>query len=361
MKKYGFVGLGLIGGSIARALKEKTEDSYIVVYDINTVSTGLALELGVADEIAKDIDDKFSDCDYIFLCAPVSDNNENLKKIKSIISDKAVITDVGSVKSPIRKAIKEVGLQDCFIGGHPMAGSERTGFVNSNPVILENAYYILDPSETVERQKIEDFKELISKIGAIPLILNNEEHDLATAAVSHLPHIIAATLVNLIKQSDSENETMKLIAAGGFKDITRIASSSPHMWQQICLTNTDNIIKMLDLYIDLLNKAKTDMKNSDAEALYDLFSGAGVYRESFINTPSGPIKSSFAIKVDIPDKAVAVAHITNLLAYNNINIKNIGICHNREYEGGVLSIEFYDEPSKNEAVEILTLNKFQVG
>ena len=116
-----------------------------------------------------------------------------------------------------------------------MAGSEKTGFDHSNERILENAYYILTPGGEVGLEYISDFTELISSLGAIPMVLTAEEHDFITAGVSHLPHIIASALVNLVKTLDNDAEYMKTIAAGGFRDITRIASSSPVMWQQICM------------------------------------------------------------------------------------------------------------------------------
>ena len=237
----GFIGLGLIGGSIARALKEYNENIKIIAYDINTDSLKQAQKDRVADVITDSIDDHFSTCDYIFLCAPVQKNDDNLNAVKKFMSPSCLLTDVGSVKSTIHEAIHEAGLEHCFIGGHPMAGSERTGYINSKASLLENAYYILTPTESVPGNRLEEYRELVTHMNAIPLILDYRKHDYVTAAISHLPHVIAASLVNLVKDSDYEDGIMKLIAAGGFKDITRIASSSAVMWQQICLTNTENI------------------------------------------------------------------------------------------------------------------------
>ena len=127
-----------------------------------------------------------------------------------------------------------------------MAGSERSGFSNSSDHLLENAYYIITPGGEVALEKISDFTELISSLGAIPLVITAEEHDFITAGVSHLPHIVASALVNLVNLLDNDAQYMKMIAAGGFRDITRIASSSPVMWEQICLENQKNISTVLD-------------------------------------------------------------------------------------------------------------------
>lgn len=350
---FGFIGLGLIGGSIARAIKEKTKDSYIIAYDINEETLQLALSEQIADEITSTVDNRFSKCDYLFLCAPVQKNDDNLKAVKAILPPDCLLTDVGSVKSDIHEAIKAAGLEGQFIGGHPMAGSERVSFINSKAVLLENAYYILTPTETVPSEKVQKYKELVQSLGAIPLILSCEQHDYVTAAISHLPHVIASSLVNLVKDSDSKEGIMKMIAAGGFKDITRIASSSPVMWQEICLTNTENILKLLTDYIDSLCSIRDTLEHKDKEDIYNFFDSARIYRDSFINASSGPIKKDFAMNIDIADEPGALATIATMMAMNAISIKNIGIKHNRESEGGVLRIEFYDDASVAKAKNIL--------
>lgn len=350
---YGFIGLGLIGGSIARAIKENIPGSRIVAYDINQDALTLAVKDGVVDLAATGINRDFQDCDYLFLCAPVQKNDDFLEQIKLILSPDCILTDVGSVKGDIHNAIVEAGLEKQFIGGHPMSGSERTGYVNSKALLLQNAYYILSPTAQVPQEAVEAYSDLVKTMGAIPLVLSADTHDYVTAAVSHLPHVIAASLVNLVHDNDSEDGLMKMIAAGGFKDITRIASSSAVMWQEICMTNTDNILILLDKYIESLSHIRGQLSDRDAAAMYDLFEDAKIYRDSFIDASSGPIKRSYSITVDIADEPGALASIATILALNNISIKNIGIVHNREYEGGVLKIEFYAEESIQKAIHLL--------
>ncbi len=350
----GFIGLGLIGGSIAKAIKAKIKDSVIIAYDINEEALNLAFKEGVADLVCSSIDDSFRACDYIFLCAPVRDNDENLLAVRDYLSPTCILTDVGSVKSDIHRHIEAAGLESHFIGGHPMAGSERVGYVNSKALLLENAYYILTPTEHTFPGHLQAYHNLVKQLGAIPLILSCEQHDYVTAAVSHLPHVIAASLVNLVRDSDSRDGVMKMIAAGGFKDITRIASSSPVMWQNICLTNTHNILMLLSDYIASLEHIREELLAQDGEGLYQLFDSARTYRDSFISASSGPIKVSYAMNIDIADEPGAIATIATILALNSISIKNIGIVHNREAEGGVLRVEFYEEASIERAKQILT-------
>ena len=353
MKTYGFIGLGLIGGSIAKGIRELEKDARIVAYDVNEESLRLAREDGVANVVTTTIDENFSSCDMIFLCAPVQKNDSNLLLLAPYLSQDCLLTDVGSVKTDIHENIKKLGLSAQFIGGHPMAGSERIGYVNSKAVLLQNAYYILTPTKEVPEAWVEEYRTLVSRLGAIPLILSCEQHDYVTAAVSHLPHVISASLVNLVRDSDNADGLMKMIAAGGFKDITRISSSSAAMWEQICMTNTENIEKLLDHYLESLKTFRTYLEQKDSKKLYETFDSARIYRDSFISASSGPIKKSFVLTVDIADEPGAIAAIATILALNQVSIKNIGITHNREYEGGVLRIELYDKESTDKAEGIL--------
>ena len=349
----GFIGLGLIGGSIAKAIRKFYPDTIMVAYDVNKAALELARRENIVDITAENIDESFSSCDYIFLCAPVQYNTENLLAVREILSKQCILTDVGSVKTTIHESVRNIGLEHCFIGGHPMAGSERVGFANSKAELLENAYYILTPASSVPQEKVVRFQQLITGLGSIPMVLDCRQHDYVTAAVSHLPHVVASSLVNLIRESDSEDGIMRMVAAGGFKDITRIASSSAVMWQQICLTNSQNISSLLTDYIRALTEIKDVIDRQDYDALYQHFDSARIYRDSFANVSSGPIKRSYSIKVDIADHAGALAHIVTMLAEQELSIKNIAITHNRESEDGVLRVEFYREDSMRDGVLIL--------
>lgn len=358
---YGFIGLGLIGGSIARALKEKHPGCTITAYDIEASSVEAAKKDGIVDICAYEIDHVFSACQLIFLCAPVSCNDTNLYKLKTILSGDALLTDVGSVKTAIHEHVKEAGLEAQFIGGHPMAGSERIGYANSKARLLENAYYILTPTDKTPQNKIDFMRELVKSLGAIPLILSCAEHDHATAGISHLPHVISASLVNLVKNNDDENGLMKLIAAGGFKDITRISSSSPVMWAHICLSNRDHILSLLDRYMDSLQDIREKIAGKEAQKIYQFFDSARTYRESFVNASGGPIKKTYIFYVDIPDEPGALATIVTLLAFQQVNIKNIGITHNREAAEGSLLIEVYEETDIARAQDILSAKGYAVS
>lgn len=358
--QVGFIGLGLIGGSIAKAIKRFHPETVICAYTRTEATLDKAMADGIVDIKFTKQDSRFAECDYIFLCAPVNDNIAYLTWLKDIIKPECILTDVGSVKGEIHQAIQDLKLDAHFIGGHPMAGSEKTGYENATDFLLENAYYILTPGGEIDIMRLTDFMEFITSLGSIPLVLTCEEHDYITAAVSHLPHVIASTLVNAVQKMDTPEQYMKLIAAGGFKDITRIASSSPVMWQQICAENRQMISKVLDEYIRLIIQAKYWIDYQEDAEIYHMFDNAKEYRNSISDTGRGIFPKAHAIYCNIYDEAGGIATIATLLAMNNINIKNIGIIHNREFEEGVLRIEFYEEQACKKAEKVLKERNYQI-
>lgn len=358
--KAGFVGLGLIGGSIAKNIRRVHPDSYICAYDVDKEALKIAKNEGVLNEYFDTLEGTFSKCDIIFLCAPVSINVENLKKLKPYINPNCIVTDVGSVKTPMQEAVHNLNLESNFIGGHPMIGSEKTGYINANDHLLENAYYFVTPSNYTQFQLIPMFSSYIQSLGALPVTLKPEEHDFITASISHVPHIIAAELVQLVRRSDTNNGMLKQLAAGGFKDITRIASSSPVMWEQICMTNSGNIRNLLkDMVSDLQDIIK-HIEELDGSYINKYFQEAGNYRNSIPEHSTGLFEKIYKISVDIPDEPGTIAMVTTILALHSVSIKNIGIVHNREYDEGALEILFYDEESCQKAAEVLQKKNYNV-
>lgn len=359
-KKIGFIGLGLIGGSIAKKIKLNHPDCEIIATARRQETITEAYEMGLISNGALLPLSAFADCDILFLCAPVEKNLDYLRELKDVISDHTIITDVGSTKTQIHKEVIALGLEKQFIGGHPMTGSEKTGISNANEYLLENAYYIITPTAASTQDQIDDFYAFVKELGSIPMVLDYEAHDFATASISHLPHMIAYTLVNLVKDIDDENETMKTIAAGGFKDITRIASSSPVMWESICMTNQEPLMKLMDKYIASLSELRNDIENASSQSLLEKFQSAKDYRDSITVRNVKSYNKVHELFLDLADEAGGIAIIASILAFKGISIKNIGIVHNREFEEGVLHIEFYDEESVELAAELLIEKNYVV-
>ena len=215
MAVIGFIGLGLIGGSLARAFRKSDPSHQLLAYSPKSSETSQALSKGVIDVICEQHDPAFSSCDIIFLCAPVQNNITYLPFLKETLRPDCILTDVGSVKGIMEEAAASCGLSERFIGGHPMAGTERSGFENSSDHLLENAWYFITPSEKSSPASVSRYHTLIESIHALPLVITSAQHDRIVAGVSHLPHILASSLVNTVKGLDNEEEYMKLVAAGG--------------------------------------------------------------------------------------------------------------------------------------------------
>ncbi|MBR6228512.1 MAG: prephenate dehydrogenase [Eubacterium sp.] len=357
----GFIGFGLIGGSIAKSLKKRGADIRVLVYSRRkNPDLFVGVEDRIIDEIVYEIDDSFTDCDMIFLCAPVNKIIDLLPSVAKKASPNCIITDVGSVKGAVCKAAAELGLASRFIGGHPMAGSEKTGYASATDNLLENAFYLLTPSKENSPEDISLLKELVEATGATCVILDPERHDRITAAISHVPHLVAAALVNLVRKHDDEEQTMKTFAAGGFRDITRIASSSPQMWEEICMTNRDAIEDYLEEMESILREYRQVIHDNQGEQIFDAFEQAGEYRNSLPIRKKGLFPSVHELFINLDDRPGAIADVASLLSDAGISICNIGIIHNREFADGVLRVEMYNAEDKLSAALLLRTNHYEL-
>jgi len=353
VKKIGIIGLGLIGGSIARALKRNGKGYVIKAWDRDIKNLKMGLEEKAIDEFSLSLIEDFSDCEVIFLCVPVFAMKSILEELLPGISPNTVLTDVGSTKSDVLALIKDINVKNPFIGGHPLAGSEKSGFAASRANLFENAYYCLTPEENTDKDSLIKLKSIVLDLGAIPIELSPDEHDRVTAAISHVPHVVAASLVNLIDELDSPDNVMKTISAGGFKDLTRIASSSPGLWAGICLSNREKVLETIDCFIEKLKCFENDLNDRNREKIEKFFASARDIRNSLSDRKS-IFQKTYSILVDVEDKPGIIALIASALAKENINIKNIGILNSRETEDGALEIQLEDEESRRRGIEILT-------
>ena len=213
---------------------------------------------------------------------------------------------------------------------------------------------MITPDENTADNNKQLLLGVIRDLKAIPLEMTPLEHDRVTAAISHVPHVVASLLVNLVNKLDGPNGYMKTIAAGGFKDITRIASSSPELWAGICLSNRDIILKTLSAMEGQLSDFCEILKDGNRDELIRFFKTARAFRNSIADMPKSIIERQYDIAVDVEDKPGIIATIATALARKGINIKNIGIVHSRENEEGALEIRFEDEESMRAGMETLS-------
>lgn len=359
-KTIGFVGLGLIGGSLAKAIRRVYPDMTLIAFNRSRNSLVAAMEDGTLNQAFDRVGEAFRACDMIFLCAPVEVNVSCLKQLRAIVTEDCILTDVGSVKSVIHEAVEELGFAGQFIGGHPMAGSERSGYQNASDRLLEHAWYVLTPAEGVPESMLAEYRELVEGIGSNPVIMDPKEHDRVTAAISHLPHVIAYTLVNQVRRTEGPHGMMRQLAAGGFKDITRIASSSPDMWQQICEENREALTDALALYRESLLEMEQAVRNGDGEFLHREYEEAKEYRDALPHAALAGLPRSCVLSVDLDDEPGEVGLVLTILGSARINIQNLELLYNRESQDGVLKIYLQDEEAVKKGKALLERRNYTV-
>lgn len=342
------IGLGLIGGSIALCIKEAHKDSVLIGYDINHEQCKLAKMLGVIDSIAESIEQGAKEADLIVISTPVKESVKIIDLLCSIeLKKNVIITDAGSTKMEIVSAaecLKEKGLT--FIGGHPMAGSHKSGVSAAKALLFENAFYLLTPEETTQQEKMEQLQTWLMGTKAKFLVVTPEEHDYLTGVISHFPHVIAASLVHQAEQTSQNQKLVTRLAAGGFRDITRIASSSPTMWKDILLQNRSVLLQLLQKWQHEMTKITTMLENENEDAIYQYFFQAKQFRDELPQKEKGAIPAFYELFVDIPDYPGIISEITGFLAKESISIVNIRILETREDINGVLVISFQTEEDR---------------
>jgi prephenate dehydrogenase len=359
-KKITIIGLGLIGSSLARALRQYLGITNIIAINRSMEPINEAIKDGCILRGFSDINAQIENSDIIFICTPVKSTIDYIRKLSVVVNPNCIITDVGSTKGEIISFVNNMPSPPCFVGGHPMTGTEKTGYSAGIAHLFENAYYVLTPCKSTTESALDHMINLVKGIGGIPVIMDADEHDTITGGVSHVPHIIASSLVNLVKELDSKDRKMQMLAAGGFRDITRIASSSPEIWENIVMSNKKKIIGILDVYLDILNRFKTYMKSGDSKKIYRFFQSAKDYRDLFSSERKGLITPVHDIIVDVVDEPGTIGKIATLLGENKINIKNINVSNSREFEQGCLRVTLPDSKSVNIAFDLLRNSGYKV-
>lgn len=361
IKRVSIVGLGLIGGSLAKAIRRSHPAWQIAGIDTEEKHLALALKEGVIDRGTADLGDAVRHADIIFLCAPVGAIPGLIKEVAVHAPAGAIITDTGSTKEAIvRTAMECLPANLFFVGGHPMAGSEHSGYASSQPHLFENAYYILTPLTSTPTEAVESLKALLVSIGAIPLVMDPKFHDKITGAISHLPHVVASALVNAVQDIDDPQHLKEMLAAGGFRDITRISSSNPKMWRDISLSNRQHLVDLIKSTVEYLNAFRKYLDDGSADQIEHFFCRAKRFRDSLPRLQSRALAPYHDLYVDIPDRPGSIGEIATLLGQHGINIKNLRIINSSEDEpGGCLVLSLANATSLEKAQEVLNAEGYK--
>jgi len=323
IRRAQIVGTGLIGGSVGAALRKL---GWLVSgVDIDPERASRALEVGVVDHVGVD-----PDAAVVFVATPAGSVAEVAAQALRDCPA-AVVSDVAGVKRPVVEALPEAR----FVGGHPMAGSEQDGVEGADPEMFEGATWVLTPSVHTDPACFAFIRSLVGSFGANVVELPAARHDELVALVSHVPHLTAAALMNLAAETASEHATLLRLAAGGFRDMTRIAAGEASIWPDVCAANKEAVVGSLDRLLHALAQLRELVAAGDRAVLLDLLERA---RHARVNLPASlaPSSQTAELRVPVPDRPGVLAEVTTLLGEMGINIYDLEIAHSVEGDKGVL-------------------------
>ncbi|MEM9134082.1 MAG: prephenate dehydrogenase/arogenate dehydrogenase family protein [Actinomycetota bacterium] len=316
------IGTGLIGGSVGFDLRNR--GWHVSAHDTDADVANQAVVVGAADAVGFD-----TGSELVVIAAPVG--SVASLAVDALERTDAVVTDVGSTKADICLAVDHPR----FVGGHPMAGSEQDGIAGAKEGLFDGAMWVLTPTEDTDEAAFATVRALVRSFGAETIALPPQTHDEIVALVSHVPHLTAATLMNVADGASVEHRALLRLAAGGFRDMTRISAGRPSIWPDICLANRTAIVAGLDQLIASLESARNLVAKQDRDGIYDLLSSA---RSARVNLPVGfgPAEEMVEIAVPIPDRPGEIAAIATLAAELDVNIFDLEISHSGEGRQGIM-------------------------
>ncbi|MCI0400150.1 MAG: prephenate dehydrogenase/arogenate dehydrogenase family protein [Gammaproteobacteria bacterium] len=297
--RLAIIGVGLIGGSLARALKRARACEHVIGCARNQEGLKKAMALGVIDEFAMDVGSATEGADMVVVATPLGTTEAILKSMAGHLHADALVTDVGSAKATVAAAARKSLDRHLalFVPGHPVAGTEKSGVEASFAELFEGHRVILTPLLETDPKAVQRVQKMWEKTGAEVIMMDVERHDKLLAATSHLPHTLAYSLVDCLAQMDERADIFRF-AAGGFADFTRIASSSPSMWHDICLANRDNLLEVIEQFSHRLEELKDALREADSNALMEMLTRAKAARDVYAancNSQRAPGKTGPAV------------------------------------------------------------------
>ncbi len=355
IRHIAILGLGLIGGSLASVWKQRRPVLTITGYDGPDVLE-MAIEMGLIDRAATTLNAAVAGADLVVLAAPMSTNMRLLSDLAPMLAPGVLVTDVGSVKGPIvRHAGAVLPEVNPFLGGHPMAGSEHSGVGHADAFLFENATYVVCPPEAglPLLDLYPDFFDLLSVTGARVLLLEADRHDRIAAAVSHLPQLLAVSLMNYAAGEHETDPFFLQLAAGGFRDLTRIASSPFTIWRDIFPANHGALLDALARFMARLQQTRNRLIEEDWDTLEADFTRARHVRDTIPGNTKGFLHPLVDIFVSVVDKPGALHQITGALYSDGLSLKDIELLKIREGTGGTFRLGFTGIAEADRAVSVL--------
>lgn len=327
------VGTGLIGGSLGKALVRAGYE--VVGFDADRERLATAVEEGAVSAVAASVEEAATGAAFAVVAVPVSAVAPLV--VAALDAGAEVVTDVGSVKAPVVREVErarpEVAAR--YVGGHPMAGSEQEGLAGADPDLFQGATWVLTPTAVTDPAAFTRLRALLGELGAEVVAVDPVHHDELVARVSHLPHLAAGTLMLLAAGGTDDTRPLLRLAAGGFRDMTRIAAGHPGIWPDICAENRDAIVAAFDEYLARLGEVREAVARGDRQALLELLETA---REARVNLPVGAerVGPLVELRIPVPDRPGVLAEVTTLAGQLGVNIEDLEIAHSLEGAAGVI-------------------------
>jgi len=335
--RVALLGTGLIGGSLGLALRRSDQTIEVIAYDLDPHSSARAVERGAATTAVSSIEEAVSRADVVFAATPVRSIPAILGQASKAAHPGTLITDVGSTKSRLVVEIEE-SIPDgvTFIGGHPMAGSEDEGIEAADARLFDGCWWILTPTARVEPAAYQRLHTIVTGFGARVLALDPARHDDLMAVISHLPHLTATALMNLAGEHSSEHAGLLSLAAGGFRDVTRVAASNPDIWLDICEENSEAISSVLEEFAGRLKNLSRLVKAGQRSDLRERFVAARNTRRSL---PGKAVSGEVVeLSIPVPDRPGVLAEVTTTVGNLGVNIEDLQITHSEEGGRGTLRL-----------------------
>ena len=351
-------GLGLIGASLALGIKRAHPHLTVLGYNRSEASRTIALERGTVDQVTDDFAAFAPLADIIILALPIKQTKSYLETLAGLnLKDRVLVTDAGSTKAEIVAQAEKVFTDKAvrFVGGHPMAGSHKTGAASADATLFENAYYIFTPTSLTRETTIPELKDILSGLKSRFVEIDAAEHDRVTSQISHFPHLLASGLMEQAADYAQAHEMTNHFAAGGFRDMTRIAESEPGMWASILMTNGPAVLDRIEDFKKRLDHVADLIKAEDENAIWEFFDNGRKKRKEMEIHKKGGVESAFDIFVDVPDREDVILSIMELL--RGTSLVNLRINEeNREDIHGILQITFKNEKDRTHAKTVIEAN-----
>lgn len=362
ISKITIIGLGLIGGSLGAALKKRHPALRVTGVDVTPEIIKMAVDLGVIDKGTTSPAEGVREAELVFLAAPAQALEKVCCEIAPHLLPGSIVTDVCSTKANVLKIMEETLPPAVrFIGGHPMAGSEKSGLEGVDELLFENAVYILTPSAGTDGIALQVVRETVESLGARVRLMEAAEHDAKVAAVSHLPHLAAAALMNTVGRLEEERNGYFQLAAGGLKDTTRIASGSSDLWCGILLNNAEAVLPLIKEFKKNLTEFETVLLERNPQTLRGLLARAREWRNNLPTGMKSILPQLYELTVAIPDKPGTIGEISTLLGQHSLNIIDIEVQRVREGEQGAIRLGFLEEETRAKALLVLEQYGYRVN